>query len=268
MIPMVSVVMASFNRASLLNWGLSSITQHKPPFSFEVVVVNDGQDDDGTKEVCEAYKEELNIKYVFSGHRNQDRLIPRNPAVPNNIAIQQSSGEIIVLTCPEMYHVNNALELVINNVLLSKTALSIPNCIMFDTHGIGVVQLRRGEKIHLPGLPERKDHVRMPFFLAIWKDQLMATGGYDEDFLGYAGEDNDLIQRLINRGCRYVKSNARVIHLYHGPRCSSKVQNSKEWIYNYTLWKTRQKILVRNVGRPWGVIDEKTKYWDLSKVEK
>jgi len=63
---LVSIVMSSFNRSVLLNQGLKSIKDNLPKYPLEIVVVNDGLEDE-TKSVCESYKDILNIRYVFTG---------------------------------------------------------------------------------------------------------------------------------------------------------------------------------------------------------
>ena len=112
----VSVVMAAFRRAKLLDTGLSSIARYKVKFPLEVVVVNDGIEDD-TEAVCESYKGRLNIKYVFSGHRNRGGIRFQSPGFPINIGIKQASGDIIVLTCPEIYHLDDCLNKIVEPLI-------------------------------------------------------------------------------------------------------------------------------------------------------
>ena len=84
--PKVSLVFASFNRSELMDLSFTSIMKHRPPFPFEIIVINDGFENDNTKKVCDKYKNELDIKYYFSGKRNQDKPIQTNSGIPNNIA--------------------------------------------------------------------------------------------------------------------------------------------------------------------------------------
>jgi predicted glycosyltransferase involved in capsule biosynthesis len=77
-------------------------------------------------------------------------------------------------------------------------------------------------------------------------------GGYDEDFTGQAFDDDDFVTRLQDHGCKYRRTKARCVHLYHtrsGPGRSRKLHE-----YNRKLFNARRGIIVRNVGREWGVL--------------
>jgi glycosyltransferase involved in cell wall biosynthesis len=265
--PEVSIIMSSFNRAELLNLGLSSIAKQKVYYPFEVVIVNDGLDDDGTKEMCYLYKDKLNIKYIFSGYRNtKEKLTSRNPAMPLNIGIKHSRGNIVILTCPEIYHLNEGINKIIEPLLNNDNYLVIPEMMYFDDNNYYTSSLMKQispEKYpHLTKSPDeylkdacspRTDHVKMPFLMAIVKKRLIDVGGYDEDLIGYACDDNDLIDRLKLNGAQYHMVDAQIVHLYHGKRATGLVQwDNPDWVYNYKLYLERKNILVRNIGKDWG----------------
>jgi hypothetical protein len=233
---------------------------------FEVIVVNDGLSNDGTEEVCEEYKNR-NLKYIFSGHRNIDSINSRNPAIPNNIAFKQSSGDIIFLTCPEMYHLNNSIEISLSG--LSDNVMVIPKCIILDQDNIVASYLQNNYKdicevskfVNKNNLPIPNDRIEeMPFFVGMKRDIFEYIGGYDEDFTGYAGEDNDLVNRLQLCNMKYKRVDAKIIHLWHGKNSGSLTINNipleikEKWQYNYNLLLKRQGIIIRNVGREWGKI--------------
>jgi glycosyltransferase involved in cell wall biosynthesis len=61
--PKISVVIPTYNRASLLYHSLSSLVRQTIPKSeFEVIVINDGSKDN-THEVCQSFEKKLNIKW-------------------------------------------------------------------------------------------------------------------------------------------------------------------------------------------------------------
>ena len=81
----------------------------------------------------------------------------------------------------------------------------------------------------------------------------MDIGGYDEDLIGYASEDNDFVDRLLLKGCKHYRVDAKIIHLYHGKRCSGVAElNNPKWVYNNKIYKERKGILIRNTGGEWG----------------
>lgn len=53
--------------------------------------------------------------------------------------------------------------------------------------------------------------------MAFWKTDLLSVNGYDESFVGWGREDNDIAIRLINSGVRkrFLKFGAVCYHLHH-----------------------------------------------------
>ena len=87
------------------------------------------------------------------------------------------------------------------------------------------------------------------------KKEFIEIGGYDEDFVGYAGDDNDFVQRLLKNGCEYYCNNAKVVHLFHGKRCDSDYHwKNPAWVYNHFLYQVRKHKIVRNENKEWGKI--------------
>lgn len=257
---MVSLIMSSFKRALLLDFGLWSIANQSINYDLEIIICNDGIHDN-TESICKKYSKNLNIKYIFTGQRNINGLKSRIPGFALNIGVKQSQGEIIILSCPEIFHLNNSINLLITPLLNNNKLLSIPREIYFDDNGNTLNYLIKNKTINLPKNlldeinknPECKQAVQMPFFLGLYKEEFIKIGGYDEDFIGYAGDDNDLMNRLKKSGLTYHKTDSKIIHLYHGQRCDSQTHwDNLEWVYNYKLFLERKNILIRNKDRKWG----------------
>jgi glycosyltransferase involved in cell wall biosynthesis len=250
-IPKISLVMASFNRSELLDVSLTSIEQNLPDFPFEIVVVNDGLEDK-TEAVCRKHKQ-LNIRYFFTGQRNKNGLVRRNPVFPNNFAIKQATGDIVILTNPEIYHLERALSELIPPLLSNKKYLVIPEVLYFDDLGTFTEQIKKGQTGNLRTLVNKEYHAVMPFLLACWKKEIIAIGGYDEDFIGYASDDNDFIDRLLKNGCSHFRVPAKVVHLKHEQRCpEGMLYSNPAWVYNRRLLISRADKIVRNKGKEWG----------------
>lgn len=265
--PKISLVMSSFSRSALLDIGLASLLKNPSKFEFDIVVVNDGLDTDDTRNVCLKYQEQLSITYIFSGQRNKAGLIKRNPAIPNNIAIKQSTGDILILTCPEIFHLNNAINLLVEPLLDHKYRISAPSLMYFDDTEEFTKLIKSDEIGDIALLRENEEHIQMPFLLGIWKERILEIGGYDEDLIGYAGEDTDFMNRLIKNKCRYVYTDARIVHLYHGPRCpEGNLTHIPEYLYNKRLSDSRRNKIVRNVNKDWGVVDSPSLYNDLTDI--
>jgi glycosyltransferase involved in cell wall biosynthesis len=253
--PQISLVLACFNRAKLLEVSLLSIVKNAPKYPLEIVVVNDGLDSDGTKEICKKFSKVLNIKYYFSGAGNSDGLIQRCPAIPNNIGIRKATGDILILTCPEIVHLNHAIDFLVEPLLNDKKALTIPSKLYFDCKDTFTIEYQN-DIVDLKTYTQRNNDAKMSFLLGVWKSEVEKIRGYDEDFIGYAGEDNDFIDRLISNGCKHVETLAQIIHVYHGKRCPEGYQyDNLAWVYNRKLYNDRRGIVKRNEGKTWGDIN-------------
>ena len=263
----VSLILASFFKANLLNLGLWSLSKQKIHYDLEIIILNDGIEDN-TEQVCNDYKDKLNIHYFFTGQRNAFNKIitPRIPGFAQNIGVKQSSGDIIILSSPENFHLNNSVDLIINPLLENKELLTTPAIMYFDDCGKTLNYLFKNLTLNLPQKllnkmqenPECHQAVKMPFFMGMWKEKFMEIGGYDEDLVGYACDDNDLISRLLcttetRKGMKYYYTNSQIIHLFHGRRRDSSFHYQiPEWKYNYDLFQARKGQVIRNQNREWG----------------
>ena len=259
---MTSLILASFKRPQLLSLGLQSIFKNKLPFDLEIVVLNDGLPD-GTEEVCQFFKDKLNIKYIFTGQRNFYGLKSRVPGFALNIGVKNCSGDIIVLSCPEIFHLNNSLDLLISSLIKNPKSMAIPEFAYFDKKGEVTHNLLNSfnsmelaiDFNKLVGDGYGRCHVEMPFLMAMYKQEFVSIGGYDEDFIGYAGDDNDLIERLKLNGLKHFRTGARIIHLWHeGAGDGATHYENPNWVHNWNLLNSRKGIVIRNVGREWGQI--------------
>ena len=216
----VSVIIPTFNRPNLLKWGLYSLSQQSIPFKYEIIVINDGKEDE-TKDICDSFKDKLNIQYIFSGQRNKDDLKLRVPGFAFNIGAKKANGEFLILMSPEIFLLDNHTILKISNILeTNATAMVITNG-KDDREGW---ERPAGFLEHL----EKNDgnyknfrnfkimnslNTKLPFFIGISRQNFLDIGGFDEDFTGYCFDDNDLVTRLEAFGCYYVQIDSTIIHL-------------------------------------------------------
>ena len=97
--------------------------------------------------------------------------------------------------------------------------------------------------------------VKMPYLMAMRRSNYIKIGGYDEDFIGYAGDDNDFVDRLLMDGVKYYYTDALYTHLYHGDTSSGyPLPDNEAWLYNKRLYDERKGTLVRNKNKEWGKI--------------
>jgi glycosyltransferase involved in cell wall biosynthesis len=252
----VSIIIPSFKRFHLLRWNLFSLAKQTIPFEFETIVLNDGELDE-TEGLCELYKEKLNLRCIFTGQRNVfDRLVWRIPGYAINIGVKQSSGDIILLCCAEMYHINDTVKLISNayDAPNSDKVLAIPRAKDDNGRFLGHVEALKGDCVidEFDSQP-KLDNVKFPFLLALTRKEFVNIGGYDEDFIGTDFDDTDFVERLVADGCKYVVTEAKTVHLWHS-RLPMTPERKIRYDYNKKLYTERKNIILRNVGREWGVL--------------
>lgn len=238
---MISLVMTTFQRSKLLEFGLKSILRQGIK-DLEIIVVNDGMED-STAEICAKYK----VKYLFTGQRNFPKLLWRCPGFALNIGVKQAQGDILILSCAEIYHIGSCIPMLLQP--LHDTAICIPEG--KDDSGeylqyISVTGFHSDEIYDM--LP--KLNTKLPFLMAMKKSIYYDVGGYDEDFTGQAFDDTDFVTRLTDFGCEYITTPAKCVHLYHSR--NSPDRNVTRWQYNKELFEARRGIIIRNIGRTWG----------------
>jgi GT2 family glycosyltransferase len=62
--------------------------------------------------------------------------------------------------------------------------------------------------------------------MGFWRDDLLAVNGFDEDYIGWGGEDSDLGTRLyhLGRPRKFVYGRAIVYHLNHATQDRARAQ--------------------------------------------
>ncbi len=249
-----SILITSFLRPELLKWNLESLSHQAPPFKFEAIVLNDGLPDE-TEHLCELYRDRLNLKYIFTGQRNRpESMIYRVPGFALNIGIRQAQGQLLIISVAEMFHLNNTIEQLALPVLGDKKILA--TSIGMDDDGSFLEGLKNSGNFSWNGYISRyrRLNTRLPFLMALSRQEIVEIGAYDEDFTGFAFDDNDLVDRLIDNGCYMCLTQAQAIHLYHLRHDDSHV-DTPEYKHNERLYHERKNIIVRNHIHGWGQID-------------
>jgi glycosyltransferase involved in cell wall biosynthesis len=250
----ISIIITTFQRTHLLRWGLYSLSHQTMPFEFETIVVNDGIKDE-TENICKEFKEKLNLKYIFTGQRNiGNDPVWRVPGFAINVGVKYAAGNVLVMCCAEMFHVNETITKLTKPILDNPKLLGIPIG-KDDRTGAFLDCINNNNGTFDPETFDRCIGLdtKMPFLMALHRSQFLEIGGYDEDFIGIAYDDRDFIDRLLRNGCSYCPTDAMTVHLYH-PRAEGYYEGGgpPEWEYNKNLYFSRAGKIVRNEGREWG----------------
>lgn len=169
-IPYVSIVIATFNKARLLDKTLSSIRANVVDIPYEIIVVDDGSSDN-TFAVCKKHS----VLYVWV-----DAPDYRGPSVPRNIGCRVARGEILIMQSDDVFH--TSVDTIAQLSDLSRGEVNFASVWnTLDGHNKDVC-FCHGEF-----------NPRPLFFLgSMYKDDFWKIGGNDEDFTNPAYEDTYL----------------------------------------------------------------------------
>lgn len=238
--PAVSIIMTTYNRAPLLRNTLESF--RKQSFTdYEVVVVDDGNDEETPQLVAETWP--FPVKY----HRlNREKYKGyNNPARPNNVGIRMAEGDTIILQNAECMHSGNEV------ILKLAAACGDNDCVfaqVFAADQTGGGNMWYCHKTFSP----------RPFFFCgalrkAWFDKLR---GFDEDYTYYGMDDVDFADRLDKSGVKFVFSDIDVTHQWHPYSYDAGDGHNNIPILLHAQ-KTRDMAagiigVERNLGRDWG----------------
>jgi GT2 family glycosyltransferase len=240
-----SVIIATHKRNDLLRWNLHSLV-HASKEVAEILVLDDCHQPD---EACQMLAADFGVSYIHTGKtKGSDHW--RIPGFAFNIGAKLAHGEVLVLSCAEVYHPVNVLKLMLS--VMDDSAIAIPRCIRDDKGGVlGVlsqnVMPNTSEIERLKALDPT-----LPFFMAMKRQRFLDIGGYDEDFTGVCWDDNDLTERLILSGGKYVPVAADVVHLFHPRHNYRSPEVMRRWNHNKALYDERRGKIYRNKDREWG----------------
>lgn len=233
----ISLLMTAYQRATLLDSTLYTVSQQtrRPD---QIVIVEDGFDDGKTKSVCERWKGAgLPIEYYC--RKNRPDLGFSNPGVPKNIGIRKASGDIVILQCAEVKYgdpkdIDNLVRPVEEDAMVSNFAV----CERLDSNGANI-------GVEYP-------HLFVEYSQAVRRDAVMAIGGYQECFRGYAFEDCEFQDRLKRSGIRFRRASDVVVYHQHHERT---LNGDRMYWDDMSKSKEISSQTVANVGREWGDIN-------------
>lgn len=188
----VTVAMCSYRRHEQLRNTFDTFMQ-QTRMPEQIIVVEDGYDGGLTETVCREYAGRLPVEWIC--RRNRPNLSFSNAAIPRNIGIKRSTGDIVVIQNPEVRFTKptdlaNIVGPTEENPMVSTCA----PCEALNWDG--------GFKAWYcnPDIAGNINH----FCQAFRRDQLIALGGFDEEFRGYGYEDADFCYRFNRTGVRSI----------------------------------------------------------------
>lgn len=281
----ISVVIPTYNRQALLKQTLTSLAnQSSDKQTFEVVVVDDGGSD-GSQQVCQAFEERINIRYIWqtdAGFR---------PGKARNVGIVAAEGEIILmLDCGIILSQGGLLQhiqrhqstdynkVVIGYVYGFKARQSALDSVLekLDSSDVdGSVSVMQNA-----GLFDVRQwqYDQLGSNLAMWpspfdifwtahvsakRSELIRAGLFDESFTSWGGEDVDLGIRLFHNNNKYELG--ADIHSIHWPHFeqSQDSESENDAAINAVI-KINEKYKTWQTGFYMKTLDDE--YYSLNKV--
>lgn len=188
--PYVSVVLATYNKPEALGWTLASLERQRPPFAFEVVVVDDGSRSVAGLQQCQRYQQRgLPIRTRFLRYLGAPE---RNPGAARNVGYRMARGHIIVAQSDEVVHAHpDTLERLVRGLEAYSASFYIGTVYNAKLRGL---ELEKRLEIYTgPQLPR-------PFFFlgALYRHHVYAIGGNSEEFPELGFDDDWFAQCLQN----------------------------------------------------------------------
>ncbi|MCV6639021.1 glycosyltransferase [Candidatus Albibeggiatoa sp. nov. NOAA] len=234
-LPLVSIIIPTYNQVQLLRQCIQSITRKTDYANYEIIVVDNRSDDAATL----AYFEELEQKNIAKVIKYDQ---PFNYAAINNFAVKQAEGELVAL-------LNNDIE-VISRSWLSEM---VSHAMREDIGAVGArlwyphqTLQHAGVLLGVAGLAEHAhknvSRGQSGYFgraqiiqnfsavtaacLVVCKEKFVAVGGLDADHLAVAFNDIDLCLKLTSKGWRSLWT--PYADLYHHESASRGYEDTPE----------------------------------------
>ncbi len=225
----ISVVMSVWDREKLLNKTLESIEKSSIK-DFELIIVDDASE---VPIVCPRADKIIRIE-------KKDKWW-YNPCIPYNKGFKEATGDVVIIQCPECYHVGDILSTVSDKIqtgtylsfacyaINAVETVKFHNGIM-PTIGNYVFSANSKRKLDYNGWFNHSKYRPMAYHFcsAIMKSDLDALGGFDERYaMGIAYDDDELIRRVKRNMAVYMIDTPFVIHQYH-PHMSYAYPNMRQ----------------------------------------
>jgi glycosyltransferase involved in cell wall biosynthesis len=258
-----SVIITVYNRSHLLRKALLSL-KNQSVTPDELILSDDGSEEDIAADIQDIVKDfQFPVKFVKQENKGFRLAKCRNNGVRN------SSGEFLVFIDQDIIQTNNLLEEYIINrkekrfltseriVLSEEQSEKITEQKIADNYYDDIIEKTQKERV-AKQYKKDKTYYRLQklgfnnkpdlrgFYHAINRNDYIEVNGYDEKYIGWGGEDDDIRRRLNKIGVMGYNP-LRIgypIHLYHSP-----FQVDKERI-NEEYHLTRKKEINNGFYRP------------------
>ena len=242
----VSIVITTYNWESALKSALRSIAQ-QTVLPYEVIVADDGSKDTMRSMITEIAKD-FPVILKHSWQEDSGFRLARS----RNLAIAAATGDYIIILDGDMVVNKHFIE---DHIHAAKAGFYVQGSRILTQPEFDADKLLLQHKdphFFSKGIARRRHTLRMPLlanvFLKIsegqktsgvkgcnqgwWRKDLIAVNGYDERFIGWGREDNDILLRAYRMGLkrRDIRFAGLATHIYHNERHPEGVNPNDRWL--------------------------------------
>jgi len=234
--PEISVIIPAYNRKEILKTTLSFLfNQTCPSNNYEIIIVDDGSTDN-TGEMIRSLDPPCNLKYIYWPRENAYVYGEKgNRAGPaRNIGAKFAQADILLfldsdsIAAPELLEEHIRAHSCGNDIVLGYRKR------MLEKDDNKSLEKTDFNDINASGLDDRQPFFEIYDFdvsscptpwvfffshnVSIKRDHFLRAGGFCEDFVYWAFEDEELGYRLYKKGLKFtLNKNAKTIHQHHAP---------------------------------------------------
>lgn len=208
--PTISIVIVQYNRTKLLRRSLLSIEAEITKIPYEIVIVNDGHNDQSLNNLAKEFSERLSGEIrIFNTNRTYEF---RGPAFSINCAVKQAAGEYIIIQNPEQIHVGPVVDGMADLMSGVQKPYFCSRCMSLtedDNQWLDEHEsewMRDTDILRRFDYPKRSEYIgrsrkRYLYFLAgMRREDYISTGGIDERFIYLGSEDKLFANMILHNG--------------------------------------------------------------------
>jgi len=197
--------MPYYNRSDQLYNTFVSFKHHYSNRSdYEIILIEDTKNDDDLHEVVNLFNNFFSI-YIFSGDDKP------NPSTAFNMAAEKATGEFLIITNPECFH--------LTNILKTLDSINLQFYIVCACQHIKrIKRINSMAELKYEPIKWYQHSIKNPrqfhFCSAINRSSYLKIGGFDERFSkGVAYDDAVFLNNILKNNIKVIqKDNAVVLH--------------------------------------------------------